>query len=107
VVPEVIVDASLGLVRLCSWAKLPTPTTEHRFAPPRRWRFDLAWPDVRLAVEVEGGTWSTSRHTTGAGFEADCIKYNEAAILGWRVLRVTPSMIDDGRALAAIERALG
>lgn len=102
-----IVDASLGLVRLCSWAKLPTPTTEYAFAKPRRWRFDLAWPTIKLAVEVEGGQWISGRHNRGAGFEADCEKYNEATILGWRLLRVTPAMIDDGRALAAIERALG
>ena len=60
----------------------------------------MAWPDLRVAVEVEGGVWSKTpgRHTRGAGFEADCEKYNAAAAAGWRVARVTTKMISDGRA---------
>ncbi len=32
--------------------------------------------------------------------------YGEATVLGWRVLRVTTGMVDDGRALALVERCL-
>ena len=85
---------------------LPEPEAEYRFAAPRRWRFDLAWPALRLALEVEGGTWVSGRHTRGAGFEKDCEKYNEAALLGWTVLRVTPGMIEDGRAVELVERGV-
>ena len=85
---------------------LPAPTREHRFDPARRWRFDFAWPGCMLALEVEGGTWATSRHTTGRGYEQDCEKYNAAAIAGWRVLRVTGTMIHSGSALALLEQAL-
>ncbi|MCP4540619.1 MAG: hypothetical protein GY832_26070 [Chloroflexi bacterium] len=85
---------------------LPEPEREHRFAPPRRWRFDFAWPARNLAAEVEGGTWARGRHTRGAGFEKDCEKYNEAALLGWTVLRFTTQMVNDGRALETIERAI-
>ena len=84
---------------------LPEPEHEHRFSPPRRWRFDFAWSDRLLAVECEGGTWSEGRHVRGAGFEADCEKYADAALDGWLVLRVTTAMIEDGRALELIERA--
>jgi len=87
-------------------AALPDPVVELRFCPDRRWRFDLAWPERMLAVEVEGGTWSQGRHTRGGGYEADCEKLNAAAIAGWRVLRVTGAMIADGRALATIQEAL-
>jgi hypothetical protein len=87
-------------------AGLPRPTFEFRFSQGRRWRFDVAWPERSIAVEVEGGSYVAGRHTRPAGFEADCEKYNEAVALGWRVLRVTPHMIDDGRALAIIERVL-
>ena len=87
-------------------AGLPLPETEHRFHVERRWRFDFAWPEFWLAVEVEGGTRSQGRHTRHAGFEGDCEKYNAAALAGWRVLRFTGSMVRDGRALACIEEAM-
>lgn len=87
-------------------AGLPEPEREYRFHETRRWRFDLAWPDQQLAVEVEGGVWVGGRHVTGKGFEQDCAKYAEAVACGWRVLRVTPAQIRDGRALDWITRAL-
>lgn len=86
--------------------KLPRPEREHRFAKGRRWRFDFAWPERMLALEVEGGTHSGGRHVRGSGFERDCEKYNAAALAGWRVLRVTSPMVRDGRALTALETAL-
>jgi len=76
---------------------------EYRFAAPRRWRFDFAWPSMKLAIEIEGGVWSAGRHTRGKGFEADCEKYAIALVLGWRVLRVTPTHVRDGQALGWVE----
>jgi hypothetical protein len=92
-------DVLLGAVGL------PPPIPEYRFAPPRRWRFDFAWPACRLALEIEGGTWTRGRHVRGIGYERDCEKYSEAALRGWCVLRVTTGMMKDGRALAMLERA--
>jgi len=86
---------------------LPLPEMEYRFAPPRRWRFDHAWPDQMLAMEVEGGVWTGGRHVRGKGYERDCEKYNEATLRGWRVLRVTTQMLNDGRAIVLLERAFG
>ena len=96
----------LPLGRQCELLKLPAPTPEFRFAPPRRWRFDWAWPDRKLAVEVEGGVFTRGRHTRGVGFVKDMEKYNTATLLGWRVLRFTPSQIADGTAITAIPHAL-
>lgn len=42
-----------------------------------------------IAIELEGGIWSGGRHTRGKGFEGDCDKYNEAALAGWTVFRLT------------------
>jgi hypothetical protein len=85
------------------------PAPEYRFAQPtRQWRFDYAWIEQRIAFEVEGGTWMTakkSRHTTGAGYEEDCVKYSTAAAMGWCVIRATTTMIQDGRALDLLEQA--
>jgi len=74
---------------------LPAPEREHRFAPPRRWRFDRAWPDRLVAVELDGGTWTAGRHTRGKGYANDCAKHNHAAGLGWRVFRFTSDMLRD------------
>jgi hypothetical protein len=90
-------------IRMCG---LPEPYQEVRFRDTRRWKFDLAWPNLMLAAEVEGGTWSGGRHVRGDGFEKDCEKYNAAAIDGWRVLRFTGAMVQDGRALDTIDEAL-
>lgn len=68
------------------------PIREHRFSTVSTWRFDFAWPHRKIAVEIEGGTWSGGRHTRGKGFEGDCRKYNQATVEGWRVLRYTPQM---------------
>jgi very-short-patch-repair endonuclease len=94
------------LDKQCIAIGLPAPQTELRFAPPRRWRFDLAWPDRKLACEVDGAIWTQGRHTRGAGVERDMEKYNAAALDGWRVLRVSTGMVRDGRALKVLEAAL-
>jgi len=68
---------------------------EHRFHDKRRWRFDFAHLELKLAIEVEGlcAEWQKSRHTTIKGYIADCEKYNAAALLGWTVLRYTYSTL--------------
>ena len=77
---------------------------EHRFAPPRRWRFDFAMPELLIAVEIEGGVWTGGRHTRGSGFVADAEKYAEAACLGWRVLRITGEHVRSGQGVKWLER---
>lgn len=63
--------------------------TEVKFHPTRKWRFDIAIPDKKIALEFEGIVSDKSRHTTITGFSNDCEKYNEAAKMGWIVLRYT------------------
>jgi very-short-patch-repair endonuclease len=98
-----LVDALLTQIKIVG---LPEPETEVRFLEGRRFAFDLAWRDRKLAAECEGGTYSGGRHTRPAGYERDCEKYSLAAIAGWRVLRFTGRMIGDGRAIDLIERAM-
>jgi very-short-patch-repair endonuclease len=95
--------ASLTVADLCVLAGLPEPVAEHRFAAPRRWRFDWAWPQYHLALEIDGGVWTRGRHTRGAGFLRDIEKLNAAAIQGWWVLRTTPDKVHT-QGLADIER---
>ena len=75
---------------------------ERMLIPGRRFQFDFLITGSDLVIEVEGGTWSGGRHTTGAGFERDCEKYNLALQHGYRVLRYTTKMVTDGRAIAQI-----
>lgn len=71
----------------------PVPVPEFRFCATRRWRFDFAWPEAMLAVEVEGGHWAQGRHTRGSGFEGDAEKYLEATLGGWTVLRLVSKQL--------------
>ena len=85
--------------QICA-VKLPRYVHEWQFCQ-RRWRFDFAWPERKVALEVEGfGHHKLNRYLS------DLEKYNEAAVLGFCVIRVTGAMVKDGRALAIIERAL-
>src|SRR5688572_430123 len=88
--PQLAVLAALA----ATWPTGPG-IREYRFHPSRRWRFDLAWPALMVAFECEGGAWmgGRGRHTTGAGFSADCEKYSVAASMGWCVIRATTQQI--------------
>ena len=83
---------------------IPQPSPEYKFHPARRWRIDFAWPDHKLAVEIEGAVWSYGRHTRGSGFVKDIEKYNELTLMGWALLRFTPQQVKNGEAIKTIHR---
>ena len=72
---------------------LPEPVTEYQFYESRKWRFDFAWPDKMLALEIEGGLFIHGGHVRGAMYIQNCLKYNEATRLGWAVYRFTPQQL--------------
>ena len=57
------------------------------------WRFDFAWPEKKIAVEIDGGQWMSGggRHNT----DGDRLKLNTAAVLGWRVIRFSVKTMQD------------
>ena len=82
------------------WRQLAPPNMqeyegEYEFFDLRKWRFDRAWPAERVAVELDGGTWSGGRHTRGTGYAKDCEKLNTATAMGWAVFRFTGDMLRD------------
>lgn len=82
---------------------LPKPVTEHRFHETRKWRFDYAWPEKRIAVEIDGGQFlrNGGRHNT----DSDRKKLNMAARLKWIVLRFsTQQMRNDPHGCVATIR---
>ena len=87
--------------------KLPTPTREHKFHPVRKWRFDFAWPDQKIAVELHGATYSNGRHNRGAGMRNDADKVNAAQLMGWITLIFTSDHLKDGTAIQHVKEALG
>ena len=87
-------------------AKIVGYVMEHKFHPTRRWRFDFCWPEEKIAVEIEGGTWSGGRHTTGSGFKRDCEKYNHAAMMGFYVYRFTGDMVKNNEAIEFMKEVM-
>lgn len=104
--------------------KLPEPEREYRFAAIatggigsgvrkrlkdaglKDWRMDYAWPDLMLAVEVEGGGFINGRHNRGVGFAEDLRKYSEAMSMGWTLYRCDALLIKSGKALQVIEKLI-
>ena len=86
--------------------EVPEPEREYRFHPKRRWRFDFAWPDYMVAVEVEGITQQGGRHQRIDGFKKDLEKYEAALLGGWIVYRCDYEMIKKGRAVQTILKLL-
>jgi very-short-patch-repair endonuclease len=82
---------------------LPLPEPEYRFHPSRMWRVDFAWPELRLAVEIEGAIWTGGRHTRGAGVLGDMEKYNALSVMGWRLLRFDGDAVRTGRAAREVD----
>lgn len=84
----------------------PRPRAQVMLIPGRRYRFDFAYLEARLAVEVSGQIWHKGAHTSGRGVTRDAAKANELACIGWRLLVFTPEMIADGTARDFTRRAL-
>jgi hypothetical protein len=64
---------------------------EYVFFPGRRWRSDYAWPEIKLLVEIDGGSWAPhgGRHAS----DRDREKINSAASIGYTVLRFSPQQV--------------
>jgi very-short-patch-repair endonuclease len=64
-------------------------------------RIDVAYPEARLAIELDG--WDT--HRSRSAFQADRAKGNDLVLIGWRLLRFT-STSTDAEIVAAVRAAL-
>ena len=54
----------------------------------RKWRFDFAWRQQQVAVEIDGLTNRGGSHQNVKGVLSDCEKYEAALAAGWIVYRV-------------------
>jgi len=76
---------------LAAWVEqfpmLPEPVRQYKFCPTRKWPFDFAWVDAKLAAEIQGGAhMPRSGHNTAIGQWKDYEKWREAVLMGWRIL---------------------
>jgi very-short-patch-repair endonuclease len=85
---------------------LPEPEREYRFAPPRRYRADFAYPEQKILVEVQGGIYTRGAHSRGTGLERDYEKINLAQLNGFMVFQFSRKMIESGEAITVLEKAL-
>jgi very-short-patch-repair endonuclease len=69
--------------------------TEHRFAPPRKFKFDFAHIPSKIAIELQGSIWQQGRHSRGSGLLNEYTKMNLAASLGWRVFYLCTNTVND------------
>ncbi len=85
---------------------IPEPVREHRFDAERRWRFDFAWPDAKVAVEIHGGAHLGQRggHTSAKGLHRDAEKSSAAAMAGWLLLTLTGEDVHLRRLPASIDK---
>jgi hypothetical protein len=86
------------LLTIIADAGLEAPETEYRLLG---YEIDAAWPDIRLAVEVD----DYETHDNRDAMDADRARDRALAVHGWRPLRVTHR--DLVPALAAQFAALG
>jgi very-short-patch-repair endonuclease len=88
-------------------AGLPEPEQQYRVQIGNRWRrVDLAYPELKLAIEVDG--WAHHGEAR-SGFDADRVRDNELEILGWDRLHFTSAFTDKqiSETVAAKLAALG
>jgi len=85
-------DLEVRALRALHRAGLQPPVQQHpvRLAG-RRCRIDLAYPDVMVAIELDG--WDA--HGVRSAFDGDRARRNELTILGWQVLQLTSAMTDE------------
>jgi very-short-patch-repair endonuclease len=80
----------------------PYGVVEYRFHPVRKWKFDWAMPEWKIAVELDGYNF----HSPIKQWHRDIERSNEALLLGWKVFRVTHADVRAGRADELMKRML-
>lgn len=78
------------------WKQLDGPTLEREVEfCSRKFKFDFLHRETMVAVEIDGASNRGSKggHTSKKGYPAGCEKGNLAILLGYRMFRLTATMI--------------
>lgn len=91
-------------LQLVRRSKLPSPGQQYRVMDGHHFiaRLDFAYPNAKLAVEIDGYRWHAGNHA----WNRDRNRNNELARLGWTVLRFTATDLEDPRRVIAQIRGL-
>jgi hypothetical protein len=101
----------------CRAFKLPAVEQQVRFAAKamgRNWRFDFAFREYMLAVEIQGvvvrriggKVYTMGGHADVKGMRNDHLKHNAAILLGWSVLQFMQDEVKPKRAIETTMRVL-
>ncbi len=100
-------DAFFAKLKL---AGLPIPKHEYLFAKEigrkELFRADYAWPNHKVALEVDGGVWTQGRHTRGSGYVKDIEKRNLYALAGYRLIVCVPTTLCSKETIQLIKDVL-
>lgn len=94
-----------AVARLLTSAGLPAPRFEHPVrVDGHDYRIDLAYPDERLAIELDSVRWHLNRRS----FDSDPVRRNRLSLAGWEVLTFTHRFFRDSPELltASVRAAL-
>ncbi|MDQ4038770.1 MAG: hypothetical protein M3313_10600 [Actinomycetota bacterium] len=84
-------DLETRVLRVLHDAGLPIPVQQHRItAAGRSFRIDLAYPAIKVAIELDGWDW----HRTRSAFDSDRARANSLVLDGWTLLRFTSRSSD-------------
>ena len=90
---------------LCREFGISCPEYELQFHTVRKYRFDAAWREQRIALELEGGIWMKGgAHALPSNIIRDMEKGNLAVSMGWRVLRYMPDQLTE--AVSAVKQLM-
>ncbi len=81
---------------------------EYIACPPRQFRWDYAFIEKKILIEINGGTWGRKRtgHTSGVGVRRDYEKNNVAVSHGWTVYYFTSDWVYKGIAINILEQVI-
>ena len=89
------------VIRLLDASGLPPPVCQHPISlEGRRYRLDLAWPELRRFAETDGFAF----HGHRSAFDADRRRQNALVAAGWVGVRITSDFTD--REVVSAVRAL-
>ena len=74
---------------------LPEPVRQHKYLEDRRYRADFAWPQHKLALEVQGAV-----HRITGRFKAEFERRFLLQLHGWTVIEAGGDEVRSGRAAA-------